>query len=217
MGSKQRQFQAIMEMAGHVERNDPRGLVELVRLCAATILGDFLSWRIRSRAGKARNGTQSDFLFLPLGTKIDNTGRTLDQLCQDTGERPRIRLGKDIVLPWPWNRFRLARSLGLIGVGRKWHKWTCHPENHYVELWRPLGITWALNGNHSITAGIIRCEGVLRPNVVRNIAPIYKYVHCDGMWFFRTADGVKLSPVNSPMFAGIFEIGRIMTRHNICV
>lgn len=114
-----------------------------------------------------------------------------------------ISLEKDIVLPWPWKRNRLINCIGTIGDWRQ-------DENHSIELWLPIGISWVKGGNHSIATGIIRNEGEIKPEKVYDISKVYEYVSCDGYNYIRKQDNTILSPVNSIELAAIFEIGRIM-------
>lgn len=78
-----------------------------------------------------------------------------------------------------------------------------------------VGIVWVSNGNHSITAGIIRGEGKLRVGTIRDIRPVYQHVRYDGEHFHRSHDGSVIEPVRDPEFAAIFEVGRFMLKHSV--
>lgn len=131
----------------------------------------------------------------------------------------KINLSKDLILPWPWNRSRLVNTITKIGKGRKWGEWKQDHNNHYVEVWIPLGIAWVGGGNHSIAAGIVQ-GGELTPEYYYDISEMYNHIRCDGKNYLRTKTNwlVKdeiLGPVANVEFAAIFEIGRLLVEKKI--
>lgn len=104
--------------------------------------------------------------------------------------------------------------MASIGRRRAWGKWKHDKNNHYIEFWDPIGVGWCLNGNHSMSAGIIAGEGKLECETVRDISRLYEFVNCDGRRYFNRS-GNDLGEVKSPEFAAIFEIGRLLVKHGI--
>lgn len=128
--------------------------------------------------------------------------------------KKKINLSTDLVLPWPWHKRRLIRNLIDIGEGRKKNKWKQDFNNHFVELWLPMGIAWVNNGNHSITMGIVQ-GGELEPKHYYDISEVYKYVYCDGENFIRTEDNKAIAKVTNVEFAAIFEVGRLLVEKGL--
>ncbi|WP_051931356.1 DUF6710 family protein [Clostridium sp. KNHs214] len=131
----------------------------------------------------------------------------------------KINLSKDLILPWPWNRARLVNTITKIGKGRAWGNWKQDDNNHYIEVWLPMGIAWVNGGNHSIAVGIIQ-GGELTPEYYYDISEMYKHIRCDGKNFIRTKTNwlIKdeiIAPVTNVEFAAIFEIGRLLVERGI--
>ncbi|WP_113675724.1 DUF6710 family protein [Vallitalea guaymasensis] len=127
----------------------------------------------------------------------------------------KMKLNKDLLLPWPWHRERFLNTFAFIGEGRLGGKWK-QDCNHSVSLWLPMGLGWVDYGNHSIMQGIIQGEGEVSPNTIYDIRPIYDYVICDGINYIDIESGKKICSVRSFEIAAIFEIGRLMTQNGIC-
>lgn len=100
-----------------------------------------------------------------------------------------ISLNRDLVLPWSWKKPRSVTCIAEIGKGRRSGEWRQDHNNHYVNLWLPMGIAWVGSGNHSISAGIIQGEGHITPENVYDISNVYEYVYCDGVNYYRKEDG----------------------------
>lgn len=126
-----------------------------------------------------------------------------------------IHLCKDVILPWPWARSRLIKSITRTGKGRARGPWKQDFSNHSTELWLPFGITWVNGGNHSIAAGIIQGEGVIKPDYIFDISQVYEHIFCDGLYYRRISDNSIISVAQNIEFAAIFEIGRIMVQNSI--
>ena len=214
MKSTARQFSAIMAFAREVEKKDPRGLIAVIRILGMSILADFLRWRMESLGTRHVKPPCPDWDLFPLTTKFGPHGERLDDLCPEEPQKLRIDLAKHLVLPVPWNRDRLAKSLAFIGPKRKWGKWKHDDMNHAIEYWEPIGVGWCINGNHSMVAGIIAGEGTTTTVAVRDITPLYAHVTCDGKNYLNSA-GKTIGKVNSPEFAAIFEIGRLLVKHGV--
>lgn len=63
--------------------------------------------------------------------------------------KKKINLSTDLILLWPWHKDRLIIALIDIGEGRKKKKWKQDFNNHFVEVWLPMGIAW-VNGENFI-------------------------------------------------------------------
>lgn len=131
----------------------------------------------------------------------------------------KINLSTDLIIPSPWNKDRLVNAINRIGNRRQWGKWKQDYNNHFVELWLPIGIAWVNNGNHSITMGILQGEE-LKPKHYFDISEMYKYIKCDGKNFIRMKtnfiiEDQIIAPVSNVDFAAIFEIGRLLLERGI--
>lgn len=147
---------------------------------------------------------------------ITKEGKFFRELVKELDIKKEIVLAKDLILPWPWQRDRLINSITNIGRGRIAGEWRQHHNNHYVELWLPMGIAWVSGGNHSISTGIIQGSGSVQPTSIVDISNIFNHIYTDGMNYYRKSDHQIISPVINIEFAAIFEIGRIMKDNSIC-
>lgn len=152
---------------------------------------------------------------------VNDDGNTISfyDLKNEIRSKKKINLSNDLILPWPWNRDRLFSTITKIGNGRHWGEWRQDYNNHYVEVWLPIGIAWVNGGNHSISIGVIQ-GAKLEPEYYYDISEVYKYVKCDGQNYFRTntnnfiEDNI-ICPVKNVDFAAIFEIGRLLVERGI--
>lgn len=138
----------------------------------------------------------------------------INDLKKEVKCKKKINLSTDLILPWPWHKDRLIRALIDIGEGRKKKKWKQDFNNHFVEVWLPIGIAWVNGGNHSITMGIVQ-GGEMEPEYYYDISEVYKYVYCDGENFIRTEDNKVIAKVTNIEFAAIFEIGRLLVEKGL--
>ncbi|GAA0338324.1 hypothetical protein GCM10008967_30750 [Bacillus carboniphilus] len=146
---------------------------------------------------------------------LTEDGRDLIDFKKRVRSERAIKLKRDLVLPTPGKQSKLLQTLTKIGFDREWGPWTQDRVNHKVEVWLPMGIAWVHSGNHSIIAGIIRSEGIIKTNNIYDISEIYRYVYCDGLNFYRKEDNSIIAPVQNLEFAAIFEIGRRMKEKKI--
>lgn len=131
-----------------------------------------------------------------------------------------IRLGKAPVITNPFNSEKLNKSLQKYGVADC--PWKFNKDGHLFGLFAPLGITAITdNGNHSVTAGLIKSHGTLRASKdnIYDISYCYeKYIYRDGwFWEIQHYQEQTLYPCcEAPFdFAVLFEIGRLLVKHNI--
>ncbi len=145
---------------------------------------------------------------------LTRDGRRLDDLKQRVRSLGSLRLGIDLLLPWPWNAGRIINCLSNLRPEGQWGKWR-QDKNHCIELWLPLGIGWVHGGNHSLTVGILQGKGRVRPEVTYDISEVHKHVTCDGVAYVRKHDGSVIGPVPDLEMAAVFEIGRLMHKHRV--
>lgn len=120
-----------------------------------------------------------------------------------------VDLARDLVLPTMWHRQSVASAFGAIGNGLKCGPWR-QDTNHQVSLWLPWRIAFVNNGNHSIAAGIVRAEGVLKPASVYDLTSVLRAVRSDGARYLSVPGGQHLAAVRDQRVAAVWEIGRIM-------
>lgn len=120
-----------------------------------------------------------------------------------------VRLASDPVLPTAWERGRFVSAITNIGEGRPHGAWA-QDLNHQVSVWLPWNIAFVTGGNHSITAGVLRGEGIVTATEVIDVSPIFDLVECDGRTFRRKDTGKVVAKVEDHRRAAVFEIGRLI-------
>lgn len=125
-----------------------------------------------------------------------------------------INLASDLILPWPWNVSRFLGAMARIGKYNLLGEWR-EDNNHRIEVWLPIGVCFVKGGNHSITAGILKGEGIITNYSTIDLSPIYSLVYTDGVYYYKKIDNSIIGKVQNVEFAAIFEIGRILKELNI--
>lgn len=202
-----------MLAATEIAALDRHALPSLVRSVAQPLQARRLTKALESHQHDARVSADFDKLFFPIDRPISANGQTLNELlCQQTDTLSRtyfrLRLGKDVVLPWAWNRSRLVSTLGTIGGSKSSGAWRCDI-NHRVQLLLPFGIGLVYGGNHSLVAGIVDSEGEVIAEAL-DLAVAYEHVVFDGIAFRRKHDGMVLNIPEEDEPGMLFEIGRHM-------
>ncbi|WP_248916010.1 DUF6710 family protein [Pseudomonas moorei] len=213
-------FQHLIKTSKLIAETNPRGLVDLVRAILRPLQSEYLLG-VAERGQDALPSIDSDTFF---GEAIRTRMFTADGMdfrgTRLEGKHYKVKLSRDIVLPWAWSLRRYVDAVATIGSskalidGGEWDRvsqgaW-CQDENHQVELWLPWGICFVNGGNHSITAGILAGEGEIVPDYVYDMGYLLDEVHCNGMFYFDTRTGDKVAPVDDSRRAAVFEIGRVM-------
>lgn len=115
-GREQRsQFENIMEMAREIAQQNPAALHDLVNLLLRPYQAEALVGVVENASHKAPPSiVSSSFLF---------DDRRITPLSYGVGvklkpDEFRVNLAKDTILPWPWNRQRIASALAHIGHGK---------------------------------------------------------------------------------------------------
>lgn len=195
--------------------NNPHPIIDVIKILGRKIQDEYFTSLLGvNEESRLPNISVGDYLFSEFYI-ISEDGLTFDKVKREVDRDIELDLSRDLLLPWPWKRIRLLRSLASIGKGRLNGEWTYHSNNHHVIVWLPLGIGWVEGGNHSMTVGILQGQGKLTPKLIYDISEIYNYVYCDGENFIRKDNGEIICPINSVEFAAIFEIGRLMMEHSI--
>lgn len=222
--SDKEKFDNILKFAKYIievydrENADEHPILDFIRIIGRRIQSDYMGYLLYSGEyeNKARDLMPSRVIFSTYDKIKNENGEYI--LAWDLIEKVEcdksINLSKDLILPWPWNSHRIGQNLMNIGNGRAGGVWREDVTNHNVHVWLPMGIAWVEGGNHSITIGIIQ-GGNLKPRRYSDITKLYDYIKCDGENFIDINSGKILSKVNSPEFAAIFEIGRIMCEKGI--
>lgn len=212
--AQREEFASIMEIAQIIARKDPKALHALIKLIGRSSQARVMNKVLRHDQDvedceyEERNG-----LFDTLAP-ITPDGRRLEDLKREVPTPRPMRLGVDLVFPWPWEQGRIINSLCELRPGGGGGEWR-QDRNHGVILWLPLGIGWVFGGNHSITAGIIHAQGEITPEITYDISRVYKHVVCDGVEYKRVHDGGKIGPVCDLEMAAIFEIGRLIHKRRV--
>ncbi|WP_428840776.1 DUF6710 family protein [Burkholderia vietnamiensis] len=111
-----------------------------------------------------------------------------------------------IVLPSPWEPYRLFRSLENLWSGGRWGTWR-QSDNHVFIAWQPWPIVWVENGNHSTISAILKGDGEFSCQS-RDATPLLNAVRTDGSEWFHVQSGKAFATVDCLEMAAIFEIGR---------
>lgn len=211
--AQRKEFDNILEIARITAKRDPKALPSLLRLIGRTTQSRVITNVLRHEDSVVLSCEPESMMFSDL-VPLTRDGRRLDDLKQRVRSPRPLRLGVDLLLPWPWNAGRIINCLSNLRPGGQWGKWR-QDKNHCIELWLPLGIGWVHGGNHSLTVGILQGKGRVRPEVTYDISEVYKHVACDGVAYKRKHDGSVIGPVPDLEMAAVFEIGRLMHKHRV--
>jgi len=212
--AQREEFECILEIAGVIAKKDPKGLTALVKLIGRATQTRAMTAVLRHPQDAEDCEYEEDKVLFDTRAPITPDGRCLENLKRKIPTPRPMKLGVDLVLPWPWEQGRIINSLCQLRPGGNGGKWR-QGRNHAVILWLPLGVGWVFGGNHSITAGIIHAQGEVKPEVTYDISRVYKHVVCDGVEYKRVHDGMTIGPVPNLEMAAIFEIGRLIKKHRV--
>jgi len=206
------EFDHIMAFAQALARNNPVALIDLVRFLLRPLQSELLLTAIQNELHGARHEIEDYKFFMPCGPSNLQISFNYPQF---EGGNYLVKLNRDPVLPCPWHRDRYIATLANIGHGKKCGDWKEDKLNHKVTIWLPWGIAFVDGGNHSIAAGIIGGEGELKPCQVFDMSGMLDLVQCDGKHYRSLQDGQILDSVHDLKIAAVFEIGRLLKRHQI--
>lgn len=200
------EFENLIKNAKRIVEIDPRGLQTYIY----AILRPFQSEQIiqvcekNDHSGKAR--IDGDTFFSSNNNFFSYEEKKLSRVANDNAV---IDLAKDLVLPTPWHPLSLASCFTSFTNDRNGGPWR-EDNNHSVELWLPWRIGFVNGGNHSITAGILRSEGSIKPSYVFDLSEKIKQVKTDGINFISVETNKVICPVQNQRVAAVWEIGRMM-------
>jgi hypothetical protein len=189
-------------------------IIDVIRLLGRKFQSEYFTNVLEQRTDSELPNIDLDTIFFDYTVELTKDGKKFLNIIEKRDIDKNVYLDKDIILPWPWQRERLANNIASIGEGRVNGKWK-QDNNHRVYLYLPIGVSFVGGGNHSLTTGIIQGDGIVRPNGIYDITTVYNYVKCDGKNYIRIEDEQIISPVYNIEFAAIFEIGRIMIEKGI--
>ena len=229
--SNEEKFNNILNFAKEILDNNPTSklkenpIFDFIRILGRGLQSDYMKYVLYYDCeGGEHNVPSLDWGTIGFDLMemfIDDNGDLIKfyDLKKEVKSSKKINLSRDLILPWPWNRNRLFRTISKIGKEREWGQWNQDYRNHYVEVWLPMGIAWVHGGNHSISIGVIQ-GGELEPEYYNDISEVYKHVKCDGKNFIRTKTNSLIKdeiicPVTNVDFAAIFEIGRLLVQRGI--
>ncbi len=120
---------------------------------------------------------------------------------------PTASLGRDIVLPTCWNDTRIISNIGQYGSRKNSKPWK-QDANHQLTWWFPLNVFWVVGGNHSITQGIVLCEGAVKAEDGADLSKLYEYVKFNGFNWIDTQLNKVIGKPRYKEFGYLYEIGR---------
>jgi hypothetical protein len=212
--AQREEFECILEIAGVIAKKDPKALPALVKLIGRAAQARAMTTVLRHPQDAEDCEYEEDRVLFDTRAPITPDESCLEDLKRKVPTPRPMKLGVDLIFPWPWEQGRIINSLCELrpgGSGGKWHQ----DRNHAVILWLPLGVGWVFGGNHSITAGIIHAQGEVKPEVTYDISRVYKHVVCDGVEYKRVHDNKVIGPVSDLEMAAIFEIGRLIYKRRV--
>lgn len=208
---RQAEFLNLVELAKEVANENPRGLLDVMRLYIRPLQTDLLLSCAQRPKHRARAEIAPHELFMP-GVRLELTDHwRYPQLDADGFS---VDLAKDPVLPCPWHRDRYVNALATIGTGKVSGAWE-QDRNHSAAVILPWGIACVFGGNHSMAVGILGGEGDVTPCEAWNMAGLLDKVRCDGLHYIEVQTGKPLCEVHNPKMGAVFEIGRLMLAHGI--
>ena len=205
-------FRQVILAAREVAAINKFALPTLLRSVARPLQARRLNVALQHQHDACVSADFDDMLFPP-HRPISADGRSLAELTRCRNEPTdrayiRLRLNRDVILPWAWSRCRLVGTLSTIGEAKTGGAWRWDV-NHRVQLVLPLGLGFVLGGNHSIVAGIADGEGEVFAEPL-DICGAYEHVYYDGCAFKRLHDDVMLNAPRDEETGTLFEIGRLM-------
>jgi hypothetical protein len=212
--AQREEFASIMEIARIIARKDPEALPALIKMIGRPAQARVMTKVLRHDQDAEDCEYEERNALFDTTAPITPDGRSLEDLKREVPAPRPLKLGVDLVFPWPWHQGRVIDSLCELRPGGRGGEWR-QDRNHAVILWLPLGVGWVFGGNHSITAGIIHARGEVTPEETYDVSRVYKHVVCDGVEYKRVHDGKRIGPVPDLEMAAIFEIGRLIHKRRM--
>ena len=146
--------------------------------------------------------------------KSENRAYASNCVSIEDNEKTNISLKNNLVIPVAWNLSRFENAIAAIGSDCG-NPFEFQRLNHMSMLFLPIGVTIVHNGNHSILSGILKREGVIHPTEMVDLAPLYKKIKFDGMYYRDIETGRIIQEVSNFELGAIFEIGRLIIKSDI--
>ena len=197
-------FDRVMQSAREISKRQPDALFDLIAALLRPLQSEHLITVAEREQHMAPESIQGASFFFDV-TRFISVSKCWVQPTPPLT----VRLASDPVLPTAWERGRFVSAITNIGEGRPHGAWTQDP-NHHVSVWLPWNIAFVGGGNHSITAGILRGEGVITATEVVDASPLFDLVECDGRTFRQKGTGKVIVSAEDHRRAAIFEIGRLI-------
>lgn len=217
-------FHHILATADRIAEQNPRALPDLVHALLRPLQSRYLLGVAEVGKDPYPTIVAESFFGTAVGTYLARHGGTSRCGTSLDPSRFKLRLSCDTVLPSTWNYDSYVNTLAMLGSTKKipgsyrpdkYWQWRQDPINHRVELWLPWGIGFVEGGNHSIAAGILAGEGELTPTSVFDMRVLLDNIQTDGSHYLCRRTGSTLAAVSDLHVAVVFEIGRLMLKHNV--
>ena len=193
--------------------NDEHPIFDFIRIICRGLQSDYMKYSIYYNCV----GGSHNVPMINDGYSISDvfSARSFNHFKKEVKCKKILNLSKDLIFPSVWNKDRLLNAIKNIGEHKTLGKWKQDCNNHFAEVWLPVGLTWVNGGNHSIAIGIIQ-GGYLKPENYYDISEAYKHIKCDGEYFIKTTEYSETQhPVKNVELAAVFEIGRLLLEKNI--
>lgn len=119
-----------------------------------------------------------------------------------------VDLSKDTIILLPWDRFRFPDTVRSIYKD----EFVYIESNHKAYYYSDIDLCYVHNGNHSITTGIIKKEGIIKADEY-DIKGLFKNLTTDGASWYINNDKEPLKEVFDFRIAILYELARI--RYNL--
>lgn len=209
--AEHKKFAQLMEFAEDVAALNPHGLIDVTRLLLRPLQTDLMLSCAEKPMHSARHEVSAANLFMP-GLRLTLAGHWNYPRLESNYFQ--VDLAADPVLPCPWRRDRYANAIANIGDGKKMGSWE-QDSNHGLIVLQPWGIVCVIGGNHSIASGILGGQGKLTPTEAYDMYGLLETVKCDGRHYLETKTQKPICEMNDYRIGALFEIGRLMRRHNV--
>lgn len=210
-----------MDTAHAIAAINPAGLHDFIKAVLRPLQAEQLLCTVEIGLEPTKAEWAWDFFGPAVRDRLfDADGATWRPINLDPSQFP-VELGRDLVLPSPWNPQCFVSALATIGSKKgdvsapagtqRWQgAWREDAVNHAVVFWLPWRIGFVHGGNHSITAGVLAGEGRVTPDAVNDMAYLFDELRADGEWFYCIRSGRKLAALADPRLGATFEIGRLI-------
>ncbi|MGJ0847794.1 DUF6710 family protein [Tissierella praeacuta] len=114
-----------------------------------------------------------------------------------------IDLSKDSIILLPWDRFRFSNTVKSIYKD----KFVYMESNHKAYYYSDIDLCYVHSGNHSITTGIIKREGIIKAEEY-DIKNLFKILTTDGLNWYLNGENYTIE-VFDFRIAILYELAKI--------